>query len=123
MRPFFFVWCLAFACLFSSACSDNSSPAGAGLWPIPRMDSLEALKKNHRALEILSRSDPRKACIFAKFGIAEWLLAVRDIPKGTRTRFFRISELHARMLAQSRMCGEAFWRYQGVSCALLGGGC
>lgn len=76
------------ACLAGSSCSNDTRPADAGLWPFPRMETLEALQKNHRALDALSREDPQQACIFARFCTAEWLLAVRDIPSGHRDALF-----------------------------------
>lgn len=74
--------------VFHCACSTPSTPTDAGLWPIPRMDSLDALKKNHRALEQLSHNDPHNACTFAQFAIAEWLLAIYDLPQGHKDTLF-----------------------------------
>lgn len=81
-------WLVLLSLLSILACSNSATPADAGLWPMPRMDSLDAIKKNHRALEHLSHHDPRKACTFAQFAIAEWLLAVHDLPKGHKDALF-----------------------------------
>ncbi len=79
---------IAFLACQPAACSGDPAPQDAGLWPFPRMETLEALQKNHRALRESSRTDPRKACVFARFGTAQWLLAAHDIPAGHRDALF-----------------------------------